>query len=79
MQEYQFEVRLVAVVLVRAQNESLAHEVVSSALGSPSTEEIGLANEAGFLMGREATIVAVNFSVDQSSTKLIEIDGKTVD
>ena len=65
MQEYQFEVRLVAVVLVRAQNESLADEVVSSALGSPSTEEIRLANEAGFLMGREATIVAVNFSVDQ--------------
>jgi hypothetical protein len=52
---------------------------VSSALGSPSTEEIRLANEAGFLMGREATIVAVNFSVDQYSTKLIEIDGKTVD
>ena len=75
MQEYLFEVRLVAVVLVRAQNESLA----GSALGSPSTEEIRLANEAGFLMGREATIVAVNFSVDQYSTKLIEIDGKTVD
>lgn len=73
MQEYLFEVRLVAVVLVRAQNESLA------ALGSPSTEEIRLANEAGFLMGREATIVSVNFSVDQYSTKLIEIDGKTVD
>ena len=32
MQEYLFEVRLVAVVLVRAQNESLAGEVVSSAL-----------------------------------------------
>jgi hypothetical protein len=79
MQEYLFEVRLVAVVLVRAQNESLAGEVVSSALGSPSTEEIRLANEAGFLMGREATIVAVNFSVDQYSTKLIEIDSKTVD
>ena len=42
-----------------------AGEVVSSALGSPSTEEIRLANEAGFLMGREATIVAVRFSVDR--------------
>jgi hypothetical protein len=79
MQEYLFEVRLVAAVLVRAQNEGLAREVVTSALGSPSTEEVRLANEAGFLMGREATIVAVNFSVDQSSTKLIEIGGKTVD
>jgi hypothetical protein len=78
-QEYLFEVGLVAAVLVRAQNESLAREVVTSALGSPSTEEVRLANEAGFLMGREATILAVNFLVDQSSTKLLEIGGKTID
>jgi hypothetical protein len=49
MQEYLFEVGLVAAVLVRAQNENLAREVVTSALGSPSTEEVRLANEAGFL------------------------------
>ena len=79
MQEYLFEVGLVAVVRVRAQNENLAREVATSALGSPSTEEIRLANEADFLMGREATIIAVDFSVDGSSTKLIEIGGKTVD
>ena len=35
MQEYLFEVRLAAAVLVRAENESLAREVVTSALGSP--------------------------------------------
>jgi hypothetical protein len=79
MQEYLFEVRLVAVVLVRAQNESLARQVATSALGSPSTEEVRLANEADFLMGREATIIAVDFSVDESSTKLIKIGGTTVD
>jgi|EndMetStandDraft_8_1072994.scaffolds.fasta_scaffold14807_2 hypothetical protein len=79
MQEYLFEVRLVAVVRVRARNENLAREVATSALGSPSTEEIRLANEADFLMGREATIIAANFSVDESSTKLIEDGGKTVD
>ena len=79
MQEYLFEVRLIAVVRVRARNENLAREVATSALGSPSTEEISLANEADFLMGREATIIAVDFSVDESSTKLIENDGKTVD
>ena len=78
MQEYLFEVRLVAVVRVRARNENLAREVATSALGSPSTEEIRLANEANFLMGREATIVAVNFSVDDVSAKLVETDGKTV-
>jgi hypothetical protein len=79
MWEYVFEARLVAVVRVRAQNESLAREVVASALGSPSTEEVRLANEADFLMGRQATIVAVDFSVDEDSTKLIEIGSKTVD
>jgi hypothetical protein len=79
MQEYVFEVRLVAVVRVRAENESLAREVVVSALGSPSTEEVRLANEADFLMGKQATIVAVDFSVDEGSAKLIEISGKPVD
>jgi hypothetical protein len=79
MREYVIEVRLVAAVRARAQNESLAREVVASALGSPSTEELRLANEADFVMGRQATIVAVDFSVDEDSTKLIEIDSKTVD
>jgi|EndMetStandDraft_8_1072994.scaffolds.fasta_scaffold63914_2 hypothetical protein len=79
MREFVFEVRLVAVVRVRGQNESLAREVVASALGSPSTEELTLANEADFVMGRQATIVAVDFSVDEDSAKLIEIDSKTVD
>ena len=51
MHEHVFEVRLLAVVHVCAQNEGLAREVVASALGSPSTEEVRLANEANFLMG----------------------------
>jgi len=79
MHEHVFEVRLLAVVHVCAQSEDLAREVVTSALGSPSTEEVRLANEANFLMGREATIVAVDFSVDEVSTKLVETDGKKVD
>jgi hypothetical protein len=72
-------VRLVAVVVVRAQNESLAREVVTSALGSPSTEEVRLANQADFVLGRKATTVAVDFSVDEGSTKLIKIGGVTVE
>jgi hypothetical protein len=79
MQEYLFEVRLVAVVRVRAQNEDLAREVATSALGSPSTDEVRLANEADFVLGRKATTVAVDFSVDDSSTKLIKIGGVTVE
>jgi hypothetical protein len=79
MQEFLFEVKVVALVLVRAQNESLAREVVASALGSPGIEEVRLANQADFVMGRKATTVAVDFSVDESSTKLIKIGGATVE
>jgi hypothetical protein len=77
-QEYVFKVSLVAVVRVRAQNESLAREVVPSILGSPSTDEVRLANEADFVMGKDATIIAVDFSVEEGSAKLVEVDGKTV-
>ena len=79
VQEYLFEVRLVAFVCVRAQNEDLAREVATSALGSPSTEEVRLANEADFALGKKATTVAVDFSVDEGSTKLIKIGGVTVE
>jgi hypothetical protein len=53
-------------VRVRAENESQARGVVasSSATSSPSADEIRLANQAAVVMGKEATIVAVDFSVD---------------
>jgi hypothetical protein len=52
-QDYEFEVAITAVVRVRAESESQAREVVcSAALASPSAEEIRLANEADFVMGR---------------------------
>jgi hypothetical protein len=72
MQEYVFEVDLVAVVRVNAETEALARDViVSSALGSPSTDEIRLANQADFLKGKEALIIGIDFAVDESSVKLI--------
>ncbi len=74
-QEYGFEITIVAVVRVRAQSESLAREVLtSSALASPSTEEIRLANQAKFLRGKAATVVSVDFSIEEDSVKLIEVD-----
>jgi hypothetical protein len=74
-QDYEFEVEITAVVRVRAESESQAREVVSSsALASPSAEEIKLANEADFVMGKMATVVSVDFSVEEDSIKLIEID-----
>jgi len=60
MQDYEFEVTIVAVVRIRAENEDQAREVVaSSALASPSADEIGMANTGQFLLGKQATIIAV--------------------
>ena len=60
--DYQYKVMIVAVVRVRAENERLARQVIfSSALGSPSADEIRLANIGQHLMGKNATIAAVDF------------------
>jgi hypothetical protein len=74
-QDFEFEVTVTAIVRVRAESESLAREVVaSSALASPSTEEINLANQAAVVIGKPATLVSVDFSVEEDSIKLIEND-----
>jgi hypothetical protein len=73
--EYTFELTIVAVVRVRAENESVAREVVtSSALRSPSADEIRLANEADFAIGKEAALVSADFSVEGDSIKLIGVE-----
>jgi hypothetical protein len=57
----------------------LAREVVaSSALASPSADEIRLANETEFLMGKVATVVSIDFSVEEDSIKLIEANESPV-
>jgi hypothetical protein len=75
MQDYEFEVTIIAVVRVRAESEGLARQAVgSSALASPSTDEIRMANEGEFLLGKQATIIAVDFSEpDDESVRLIEV------
>ena len=75
MQDYEFEVTIIAVVQVRAENEGLARQAVgSSALASPSTDEIRMANEGEFLLGKQATIIAVDFSKpDAQCVRLIEV------
>ena len=73
--EYTFEVTIVAVVRVRAENESVAREIVtSSALKSPSADEIRLANEGDLAIGKEAALVAADFSVEGDSIKLIGVE-----
>ena len=76
MQDYEFEVTIVVIVKVKAETEDRAREVVaSSALGSPSADEIRMANEREFLLGKQATIVAVDFSKpDEDSVRLIAVE-----
>ena len=60
MSEFTFKVNLVAVVRVRAADESVARQVVSTILGAPGTVEIGLANENNAAVGNHATITDVD-------------------
>jgi hypothetical protein len=76
MQDYEFEVTIVVVVRVKAETEDRAREIVaSSALGSPSADEIRMANEREFLLSKQVTIVAVDFSKpDEDSVRLIAVE-----
>mgnify|MGYP001092773338 CR=1 FL=1 len=63
MSEFTFKVNLVAVVRVRAADESVARQVVSTILGAPGTVEIGLANENNAAKGHHASVTDVDFSI----------------
>jgi Arc/MetJ family transcription regulator len=64
MRDFEFKVNLMAVVRVRAADESVARQVVPDVLGAPSTAEIGLANQNNVrATGRDATVTSVDFSV----------------
>jgi hypothetical protein len=77
MAEYLFEVKLVAVVRVRASEESLARRVLPSVLGSPSTAEISVANDNNAAFGWNATVANVSFCVE-GRPMLVAIDQKRV-
>ena len=61
--DFTFKVNLVAVVRVRAGDESVAREIVPTILGAPGTAEIRLANENSAATGSDATITDVDFSI----------------
>ena len=63
MEDFTFKVNLVAVVRVRASDESVARKIVPTILGAPGTAEIRLANENSAATGRDATITDVDFSI----------------
>jgi hypothetical protein len=73
MNEYVFEVRLRAVVRVRASDEGVAREVVSSVLGAPGSVEINSANENNARLGQRATVTEVDF-MHETRPRLLKDD-----
>jgi hypothetical protein len=69
VKDFIFKVNLVAVVRVRAGDESVARKVVHTVLGAPGTVEIGLANENNAATGLHATITDIDFSFSLGSIK----------
>jgi hypothetical protein len=63
MKDFAFKVNLVAVVRVRADDESVARKIVPTVLGAPGTAEIRLANENNAAMAHHATVTDVDFSI----------------
>ena len=73
LEDFTFKVNLVAVVRVRADDESVARKVVPTVLRAPGTVEIRLANENNAAVGNHATITDVDFSI--GSVKPFEKSG----
>ena len=69
MEDFTFKVDLVAVVRVRAGDDSVARKIVPTVLGAPGTLEIRLANENNAAVGNHATITDVDFSFSLGSIK----------
>jgi hypothetical protein len=63
LKDFTFKVNLIAVVRVRAPDQSVAREVVPTVLGSPGSTEIALANHNHFVAGRDAAVTGVDFSM----------------
>jgi hypothetical protein len=63
MDDFVFELDVVAVVHVRAANESVAREVVPVVLGPPGSTEIALANQGNILVSRDTAVTGVEFSM----------------
>ena len=72
MDDFAFTVNIVAVVRVRAAEESVARRVVPTVLGAPGTVELRLANEGNAVLAHHTTITNVDFSIEEGSIKLME-------
>ena len=61
--DFTFQVNLVAVVRVRAPDETIARKFVPEVLGAPGTTEIRRANESNAAKGQHATVTDVVFAI----------------
>jgi hypothetical protein len=75
--EYAFKVKLVAVVRVRAADETVARRALPSVLSSPGTVDIKVANENNAALGVDALVTDVDFSIEEGAA-LFEVDGTTI-
>jgi hypothetical protein len=63
MKDFEFQVKLIAEVRVQAADQSVARQVVPSALAAPDSTEIHLANQNNFGLGWDATVTDVDFFI----------------
>ena len=63
MEDFTLKVNLVAVVRVRADDESIARKVVPTVVGAPGPADIRLTNKNIAAMGRDAAVTDVHFSI----------------
>ena len=63
MDDFAFKVNIVAVVRVRAADESVARKVVLTVLRSPGTVEIGLANQNNAAVGLDGMVTDVDLKL----------------
>jgi len=75
--EYAFKVNLVAVVRVRAANETVARRALPSVLGPPGTVDIKVTNENNAALGVNAVVTDVDFSIEEGAA-LFEVDGARI-
>ena len=66
--EFAFRVKLVAVVRVRAADETAARRALPSVLSSPGTVDIKVTNENNAALGVDALVTDVDFSIEEHAT-----------
>ena len=74
MNEYTFEVKLRAVVYVRAENEELARKFSPSVLGSPGSVEIRLANKNNAAIGNPSVVTEVDFFQESPPKRIKDVE-----